>query len=635
MTLPLSAAWPPRPRARTLPGPRRPAAVGSLLGLLGLLLGLLLGGCDPAPGPAPSPPADLARPPAASAMLARPEPGPPPPAPGPSPAALPAAAPGAAPGATSSPADGRIRFTDVTRQSGVDFVHHSGKSGQKYYVEPHSGGAALFDYDGDRHLDLYFVDGGPLPGSPARRREGNKLFRGRGDGTFVDVTAAAGVAGTAYGMGAYTADHDGDGDVDLFVTQFDAPNLLYRNEGNGRFTEVAARAGLTTRGWHTGAVWFDADRDDDLDLFVVRYVGFRPANHRACFYKGHRYHCSPYDYESEPDFFFRNQGNGRFVDETKKVGMFGLDDKGLGALAADFDGDGWQDVYVANDETPNLLYHNKKDGTFAEVGLLAGVAVNAAGATQAGMGLDAADVDGDGLQDLACCNFQNEPNNLYMNKGNNRFADEAGPRGWDHVSRDLLCFTVLLADFEQDGDMDAFITCGHVWDNVADITPGVSYPQPKLLLVNDGRGYFREESASAGEALTRLEVSRAAVIGDLDEDGDEDLAYLNIDGPAVILRNDSDRTGNHWVGVELVGRGRNREGIGARVTVEAGGRRWVREVRRNRGFFSSSPARVTFGLGPVDRLDRVRVLWPGGGEETVVEVAGPADRLVTVTQPPR
>ncbi len=511
-----------------------------------------------------------------------------------------------------------IRFTDITATSGIGFRHHTGGSGQRYYVEPHSGGAAMLDYDRDGNLDLYFVDGGPLPGSSVKRRQGNRLYRGRGDGTFEDVTSRAGVQGTAYGMGAYAADYDGDDDVDLLVTQFNAPSLLYRNRGDGRFEEVSQAAGLRTAGWATGAAWFDADRDGDLDLYVVRYLAFSPASHRRCYYKGHHYNCSPYDYESLSDVFFRNQGRGRFEEQTRAAGMLDPEAKGLGAIATDVDDDGWQDLYVANDETPNLLYRNQEGRTFSEEGLLSGVAVNASGATQAGMGLDLADVDGDGDQDLACTNFQGEPNNLYIRKGPARFVDEAAVRGWDAVSRDLLCFAVLLDDFDLDGDADAFIACGHVWENVPHILPGVGYAQRNLLLVNDGRGHFSDGGEAAGAAFLRDEVSRAAVAGDLDNDGDIDLAYLNLDAPPVVLRNDSEPRG-HWLRVRLKGPRHNTAGQGALVTVEAGGRKQSRELRTVRGFFSSSPATITFGLGATAAVDKVTVSWRDGSADSVVQ----------------
>ncbi len=523
-------------------------------------------------------------------------------------------------------APGGIRFEDVTRESMVDFVHETGGSGRLYYVEPHSGGAALADFDGDGHLDLYLVDGGALPGSKIRVRKGNRLYKGKGDGTFLAVDA--GVRGTAYGMGAYVGDFDSDGDPDIYVTQFDSNDVLYRNEGGMVFTDVTVRAGIHAGGWSTGATWLDADRDGDLDLYVVRYLDYTPARHKPCYYKGKQYNCSPYDYPGLGDLFFRNLGGGRLGAED--VGVGDPSAKGLGVIALDYDRDGWQDLYVANDETPNLLYHNLGGRSFEDLGLLQGVAVNPSGAVQAGMGLDVGDVDRDGLDDLVCTNFQKEPNNLFIARPDGTYQDEAAARGWDEVSRDKLCFAVLLDDYDLDGDLDAFIACGHVWQNAMSIMPGVSYPQTNLLLVNDGTGHFSDGSAAAGPAFTRKEVSRAAVSGDIDEDGDLDVVYLNLEQPAVILRNTSPR-GGHWLSVRLQDDGANTEGIGARILVRTPGGTWSRELRRVRGFFSSSPAVVHLGLGQVGEIQEVVVRWPDANGPEVTRVSGvPLDSRILI-----
>jgi len=484
----------------------------------------------------------------------------------------------------------------------------TGASGRRYILEPHSGGCAVMDANDDGRPDLYAVDGGPLPGYEADRQRGNKLYLNRGDGTFEDATGRAGVAGTGYGLGAFPADYDGDGDDDLLVTQF-GPDALYRNRGDGTFEEVGQKAGVAADGWSTSAVWWDADADGDLDLFVARYITFTPESHRECWRNGIRYHCSPYDYPAESDRLFVNRGNGRFEDGTSRLG-FTAPGKGLGVLAYDFDLDGRPELYVSNDETRNLLYR-RTGARYEEVGLPSGVAVNAAGAVQAGMGVDAGDLDADGRPDLVVANFQGERNNDYRQVAPGLFADRGTFSQFGTLSEASLAFTVLLADLDLDGDLDSFVTNGHVWDNVSKMEPTLVYAQPNLILENDG-GRFADVSPAAGEALGRAEVSRCAALLDIEGDGDLDLFYVNLGQRATLLRNDTPRAGRHWVSFRLRLPPPNREALGARVEIEAGGRRQQRQQWRTRGFMGSSEPLVHFGLGAAARLDRVVVRWPDG-----------------------
>ena len=512
--------------------------------------------------------------------------------------------PAAAPAAPSA-----IRFADITEQAGVSFEHTTGATGRRYILEPHSGGGAVLDADGDGRPDLYGVDGGPLPGWQGRARS-NRLYRNRGDGTFEDVTVRAGAPGTGYGLGAFPADYDGDGDDDLLVTQF-GPDALYRNRGDGTFEEVAAQAGVAGAGWSSSAVWWDADGDGDLDLFVARYISFTPETHRECWRQGVRYHCSPYDYPPAPDQLFLNRGDGTFEDGTARLG-FSAPGKGLGVLAYDFDLDGRPELYVSNDETPNLLYR-WTGGRYEEGGLPAGVAVNAAGAVQAGMGVDAGDLDGDGRPDLVVANFQGERNNDFRQIAPLLFLDRGNGSQFGTVSEAVLTFAVLLADLDLDGDLDSFVANGHVWDNVSEMEPSVAYPQRNFVLRNDG-GRFSDVTAEAGPGLEPAAVSRSANLLDLEGDGDLDVFCLNLGARATLLRNDTPRAGRHFVAFRLRQGPPNRQALGARVDIEAGGRSQMRQLWRTRGFLGSSEALLHFGLGDAGRLTRVHVRWPDGHE---------------------
>jgi hypothetical protein len=513
-----------------------------------------------------------------------------------------------------------IRFSDVTAAAGIDFRQMTGASERKHYLEPHGGGLP----------DLFAVDGGRLPGYKGKAKPSNRLYRNKGDGSFEDITAPSGLKGSGYGFGAYPADFDGDGDDDLFVTTYGA-DLLYRNDGARHFSEVGRAAGVAAGGWSTGAAWFDADGDGDLDLFVAHYVVYDTAGSRACWRHGLRYHCSPYDFQAEQDHLYLNRGDGTFTDATARSGIGAVAaGKGLGALAYDFDLDGRTDLYVANDETPNLLHRNLGGGRFEEVGLQSGVAVNEAGAVQAGMGVDAGDIDGDGLPDLIVTNFQGERNNDYRQLAKFLFADRGLHTGFGPPGQRRLGFGALLFDADLDGDLDAFVANGHVWDNVRQMEPDVGHGQANLVLENRG-GRFHDASAGAGEALLREDVSRGACLLDLEGDGDLDVFYVNLDDRAVLLRNDTARVDRHWLEVRLVGEGGNRRGIGARVELSAGGVVQQRQVRRGRGYLSSSDQVAHFGLGPSEGAERLSVRWPGGPVTELGPVDGDRSMVVRLT----
>jgi hypothetical protein len=444
----------------------------------------------------------------------------------------------------------------------------------------------------------------------------NVLYRNLGGWKFQDVSAASGLDAAAWGNGVCAGDFDDDGFLDLYVTNF-GPNFLFHNNGNGTFTEVAAAAGVQASGWSTGCTFFDSDGDGDLDLYVARYVStswdeLAHAQKSLVWRGGPKIMVGPAGLPGESDLFFENDGHGVFKDATEARGLTdGAKAYGFGVLATDYDDDGWVDLFVANDSNPNFLYHNRGDGRFESAGLLAGVALNGDARAQAGMGVDGGDYDGDGRLDLVVTNFAQDTDTLYRNMNGTEFQDVSVPAGLAGPTWVPMGWGIAFLDADLDGDLDLFIANGHIFPDV-DQYPQLqeTFRQKDLLLLNDG-GRFRDVSASAGGGLQVQRAGRGLAVGDLDGDGDPDLVISNIDDVPTLLEN-RQHTGNHWVAIRLDHPGRNRFGIGARVTLDAGGRRQVREIRSGGSFLSQSDLRADFGLGSFSGPVDVEVRLPGG-----------------------
>jgi hypothetical protein len=521
-----------------------------------------------------------------------------------------------------------LEVKDVAAGVGVVFRHVNGSTGEKYMPETLGSGVCVFDADGDGLQDIYFVQSGALPGwrGVAPRAA---LLRNLG-GRFEDVTVRAGVGAEGhYGMGCVAGDADGDGDRDLFLGGY-GRNLFFRNRGDGRFDEAAAEAGIAGGLWAASAAFFDPDADGDLDLYVANYVDYDIKAGLYCGENrpGYRTVCHPKNFDSQPDDYFRNRGDGRFDPGTRFAGIDDRTGKGLGVVAGDVDDDGDDDVYVANDDTPNFLWRNRGDGTFDEVGEAAGVALSEDGIPQAGMGTDMADYDGDGRLDLFVTNLSEETNELYRNEGNGSFSNATFTSGLGPPSLLTLAFGTFFFDADHDGDLDLFVGNGHIIDNISLYSDSITFEEPPFLFRNRGDGRF--DLPPASPALRASYVIRGAVPFDFDDDGDLDLLASQNDRPALLLRNDGPARG-HWIGVRLAGRPPNRDANGARVTLEAGGRRLVRLRRTASSYGSQGDGRLHFGIGAASAVERITVRWPGrGGTEAFV--AEGIDRYIRLEQ---
>ena len=545
------------------------------------------------------------------------------------------------PPAGAGPAPPRACFRDVTAESGLAFRHVNGASGRRHFVETNGSGAAWLDFDGDGDLDLYLVQGTELPGFVATAPLRCALLRNDGvgraaGGRFVDVTESAGVGGNGcHGMAAAAADFDGDGRTDLYVTCF-GPNVLYRNRGDGTFEDVTARAGTADGDrYHSSCAWGDFDGDGDLDLYVVGYVDYRVDDGKVCgdVARGEawRTYCHPDMYAGIDDAVYRNDGDGRFTDVTAQAGPAGRGGKGLGVCCADFDGDGDLDLFVANDSDPNFLWRNDGGMRFTEVASAWGVDFNGEGRTQSCMGAAFGDVDADLDFDLFTVNLSNEYNTLWLLEGG-QYRDRSYASGLAAPSMPHVGFGVVLADFDNDGDLDVAVANGHVLDNAELVLAGTTWRQPASLYWNEGGGRFRlAPAAEAGSCFDEPRVGRGLAAADFDDDGDLDLLFTGNGEEARLLRNEIGST-RAWIGFDLTGTASNRDAIGAEVRVHSRGRVVMRAVRGAESYLSSHDLRVLVGLdgdpGPVD----AEIRWPGGRRQ---ELRGLPVRRYHLVEEPR
>ncbi len=521
-----------------------------------------------------------------------------------------------------------VQFNDITSASGITFKHALSPE-KKYIAESMTGGVALFDYDNDGHLDIFFVNSLTVELVKANKKTRSVLYRNNRDGTFSDVTDKASVGDVGWGMGCAVGDFNNDGFDDLYVTSI-GPDHLFKNNGNGTFTDVTAKAGVSDPRFSTGAAFLDYDNDGRLDLFVTNYVGFDINNLPAfgadpsCQFKGVPVQCGPRGLPGAGDSLFRNNGDGTFTDVSKKAGVadargyYGMD-----VVGSDFDGDGWVDIFVANDSTPNFLYRNNGNGTFTEVGFESGTALDKNGNEQGCMGVTLGDYDHDGLLDLFITNFDDEYNVLYRNAGRGSFVDVSYEAGVAMVSLPYVGWGTKFFDYDNDGWLDLFIANGHAYPQRG------RYRQRKLLHKNNRDGTFSEVAAQFGSALMEERASRGSAFGDIDNDGDVDIVVNDLDSVPQLLRNDGGSK-NNWILVKTIGTKSNRNGIGAKVKVVSGDLTQVDEVRSGGSYISQNDSRLHFGLEKRTVVDLIQVRWPSGAVDTLTNV--PVNKIVTVKE---
>ena len=515
--------------------------------------------------------------------------------------------------------------------SSISFRHVNGRSPDYFLPETTGAGCAFLDYDNDGWMDIYLVNSGKCdfydPQPPLR----NALYRNNRDGTFTDVTEKAGIPGGGYGMGVAVGDYDGDGFPDLYLTQY-GRSILYHNNGDGTFTDVTQRARVAAPGWSSSAVWFDYDNDGKLDLFVCRFVDYDRTKNKFCGNErtGQRYYCIPRVYPPARSWLFHNNGDGTFTDVSMESGIGKVPGKAWGVVATDINNDGLMDLFVANDTEPNFLFVNSGHGRFQEVGLDAGVAYSQDGRARSGMGVDSADFDQDGWQDLFVTNVDQEVYSLYHNVHDGTFDDLAGPIGLVPITRLMSGWGVKFFDYDNDGNADLFIANGHPDDKIEEHVSRVFYREPLLLFRNTGKG-FENVSPSAGSVFSENLAARGMAIGDFNNDGAVDVLVAVNDGAPVLLKNVAAQ-GNHWLGVRLIGKKANPDAIGARITWQAGDLKRTRLKVGGGSYLSSHDPREVLGIGARKKIDRLEIHWPlpSGRVETFTDL--PIDRYITIVE---
>ncbi|HYL85985.1 MAG TPA: CRTAC1 family protein [Candidatus Angelobacter sp.] len=528
-------------------------------------------------------------------------------------------------------ADSLPAFEEIpSSKSGISWAHVAGISPEMYMPETVGPGCAFLDYDNDGWMDIYLVNSGPCdfytPPQPLR----NALYHNNRDGTFTDVTQKAGVAGNAYGMGVAVGDYDGDGLPDIYLTQY-PHSILYHNNGDGTFTDVTAKAGVAAAGWATSAVWFDYDNDGLLDLFVCRFVDYNKGKNIYCGYgaANKRWYCKPTVYTPMPCWLFRNNGNGTFTDVSKETGIAKSAAKAWGVVAADINNDGWMDLFVGNDTVPNFLFANRK-GRFEEIGLLAGVGLNPFGLARSGMGVDAADYDQDGWIDLFVTNVDHEEYSLYHNNKDETFNDASPGSGIAAATKMLSGWGVKFFDYDNDGNLDLLLCNGHPDLMVEQRLQDIGYRERMLLFRNTGKGW-KNVSADSGAIFARELAGRGMALGDFDNDGAVDVLAAQNDSTPVLLRNNAGRN-NHWLGVKLVGRKANIDAIGAKLTYQSGDLLRHQWKVGGGSYLSSHDPRMVLGLGPRTKIDWLEVKWPNPSGKTERFTELPVGRYITIVE---
>ncbi len=539
-------------------------------------------------------------------------------------------------------ADLGVSFLNVARESGLNAkTIFGGEHKNKYLLETTGCGVAFYDYDNDGWLDIFLVNGSRLEGFPPGSEPTSHLFRNNRDGTFTDVTAKAGVAHSGWGQGVCIGDYDNDGYEDLFITYY-GKNVLYHNNGDGTFTDVSQKAGVAGKGtrWNTGCAFVDYDRDGRLDLFVANYIDMDLATAPVpesgpCLYKSVMVACGPPGLQGGKNILYHNNGDGTFTDVSEAAGIFRASGTyGLGVLTADFDNDGWPDIYVANDSTASALYHNKGNGTFEDIAIEAGCALSPDGKPQAGMGVSAGDYDLDGNLDLVKTNFAGDTPSLYHNLGGGNFEDTTFTAGLGAHTQ-FLGWGCGFFDFDNDGWPDILICNGHVYPEVEQLKTEAGYPQRKLLYRNLRNGHFADVSLSAGPGISEPVAARGCAFGDFDNDGDIDVVVNTVNDYPQLLRCDS-KLENNWIKVRTIGTKSNRSGIGARLKCiahlpgESKRHQQIDEVRSGGSYISQSDLRVHFGLGKAEKVDVLEIHWPSGQLDTVKDIK--ANQLIFVKE---
>ena len=525
-----------------------------------------------------------------------------------------------------------VTFLDVAASAGISFKHQNAASPEKFLIETMGSGCAWIDYDQNGLLDLYLVNGAATGAYTPQQSPRSALYRNNGDGTFTDVTLQAGVGAEGlFGMGVAVGDYDNDGFPDLLVLGY-GRCILYHNNGNGTFTDVSARAGIENRGrWASSAAWFDYDNDGRLDLIIANYVDWTPEHNFYCGDRGPgmRSYCHPDVYKGTPPTLYHNNGDGTFTDVSSSSGIGSKPGNGLGVVTFDYDGDGWQDIFIANDSMPNFLFRNKKDGTFEEVGYLAGVAVSGDGQAEAGMGVDAADLTGNGRMDLAVTHLDMQLARLYRNAGNGIFDDDTIRSKIGYATYHLSGFGTRFMDYDNDGARDLFIANGHVLDNVQLYRSEARYLEPKLMFRNTGNGTFENVSGRMGADFQLPKASRGVAVGDFDNDGDLDILVNNNGQAPQLLRNDGGN-GNHWLSILLIGTRSNRDGVGARIKLSAGTLIQYDQKKGGMSYQSAQDPRLHFGLGSHTLIDLLEIDWPTGAKTKLENIK--ADQIIAIQE---